>query len=137
MGFLLCGRATAVYGSMVGGRQSEAKPCCANRAQPVVYLDATGRATRAEQVLTEPNFQKTAPGVGQDEVRQMLGRPYHIRGLRRARGEVWSHRYDNHFCQWFQVEISLEQLVRSAGFGQPLECMGNNHTFTPYRELTR
>ena len=96
-----------------------------------VYLDATGRATRAEQVLTEPNFQKIAPGMGQDEVRQMLGRPSHIQGLGRSRGEVWSYRYENHFCQWFQVEISLEQLVRSAGFGQPPECMGNNDTFDP------
>jgi len=116
---------------MVVSRQSEAMPCCANRAPPVVYLDATGRATRAEQVFTEPNFQKIAPGMGQDEVRQMLGRPSPIQGLGRSRGEVWSHRHENHFCQWFQVEISLEQLVRFAGFGQPPECMGNNYTFAP------
>jgi hypothetical protein len=96
-----------------------------------VYLDATGRATRAEQVLTEPNFQQITPGMAQDEVRQMLGRPSHTQGLGRSRGEVWSYRYENHFCQWFQVEISLEQQVRSTAYGQPPECMGHNDTFEP------
>jgi len=87
-----------------------------------VYFDAAGRAIRAEQVLTEPNFNRIQPGMAQDDVRQLLGRPSEVQVLGRARGVVWSYRYENYFCNWFQVELSLQQQVRSAGYGQPPEC---------------
>jgi hypothetical protein len=96
-----------------------------------VYLDAAGHATHAEQVLTEPNFNQITPGMTQDEVRQRLGRPSDVQGLARSRGLVWSYRYENHFCQWFQVEISQEQKVRSAGYGQPPECMRHDDIIVP------
>lgn len=87
-----------------------------------IYFDTAGRATRAEQVLTEANFNLIVPGMSQDEVRQRLGRPGDEQLLLRERGVVWSYRYENYFCQWFQVEISKEREVRSAGYGQPPEC---------------
>jgi hypothetical protein len=87
-----------------------------------VYFDTAGRAIRAEQVLTEQNFTRINAGMAQDEVRQLLGRPSEVQGLGRARGVVWSYRYENNYCQWFQVELSLQQQVRSAGYGQPPEC---------------
>ena len=87
-----------------------------------VYLDAAGQATRVEQVLTEPNFQQIVPGMTQDAVRQLLGRPSETQGLGRSRGVVWNYRYENHFCQWFQVEIAQDQTVRSTGYGEPPEC---------------
>jgi hypothetical protein len=89
-----------------------------------VYFDAAGQATRAEQVLTEKNFSRIGPGMAQDEVRQLLGRPSEVQGLGRARGVVWSYRYDNYFCNWFQVELTLQQQVRSTGYGQTPECEG-------------
>ena len=87
-----------------------------------VDLDATGRAVRAEQVLTEQNFNRILPGMAQEDVRQLLGRPSEVQGLARARGVVWSYRYENPFCDWFQVELLLQQQVRSAGYGKPPEC---------------
>lgn len=87
-----------------------------------VYFDAAGRASRAEQVLTEQNFNRIDVGMAQDDVRRLLGRPGEVRVLGRGRGVVWSYRYDNYFCNWFQVELSLQQQVRSAGYGQPPEC---------------
>ena len=81
-----------------------------------------GKVLKSEQVLTETNFNRITPGLSQDDVSQILGRPSHIQGLGRSRGEVWSYRYENSFCQWFQVEISKEQQVRSTGYGQPPEC---------------
>lgn len=87
-----------------------------------VYFDAAGRANRAEQVLTEQNFNLVNAGMAQDDVRQLLGRPGEVQPLGRARGVVWSYRYDNYLCLWFQVELSLQQQVRSAGYGQPPEC---------------
>lgn len=91
-----------------------------------VYLDTAGHATRAEQVLTEANFNQIRTGMAQDEVRQRLGRPSDVQGLGRARGVVWSYRYENQFCQWFQVEMTQAQQVRSTGYGQPPECMGHD-----------
>jgi len=89
-----------------------------------VYFDVAGRAVRAEQVLTEQNFNRIEVGMTQDDVRQLLGRPGEVQGLGRQRGVVWSYRYDNQFCNWFQVELSLQQQVRSTGYGQPPECDG-------------
>ena len=97
-----------------------------------VYLDPTGRATRAEQVLTEQNFSLVRAGMAQEEVRQLLGRPGEIQGLGRSRGEVWSYRYENFDCKWFQVELTLQQQVRSAGYGQPPECLGSDDIIIPH-----
>jgi hypothetical protein len=91
-----------------------------------VDVDTDGKVVKTEQVLTEFNFNQITPGMTQEEVRQRLGRPSETQGLGRSRGVVWSYRYENHFCQWFQVEISQEQQVRSTGYGQPPECMRND-----------
>lgn len=87
-----------------------------------VYLDAAGQALRSEQVLTERNFNRVNPGMTQDAVRELLGRPGETRKLGRSRGVVWAYRYENPFCQWFQVEIATDGTVRSAGYGEPPEC---------------
>lgn len=92
-----------------------------------VDVDTHGKVVKTEQVLTELNFNQITPGMTQDEVRQRLGRPSETQRLGRSRGVVWNYRYENHFCQWFQVEISQEQQVRSTGYGQPPECMKNDH----------
>ena len=96
-----------------------------------VYLNAAGEALRAEQVLTEQNFNRVTPGMTQDAVREMLGRPGEIRTLARSRGVVWSYRYENPFCQWFQVEIATDLRVRSAGYGEPPECDRPNEIIIP------
>lgn len=91
-----------------------------------VDVGSDGSVVKTEQVLTELNFNQITPGMAQDQVRQRLGRPSETQGLGRARGVVWSYRYENHFCQWFQVEMSQDQQVRSTGYGQPPECMRND-----------
>lgn len=96
-----------------------------------VYFDAAGRADRFEQVLTEQNFDRIEVGMDREAVRQLLGRPSEVQGLGRSRGEVWSYRYENQFCQWFQVELSLERQVRSTGYGQPPECMTGDDVIVP------
>lgn len=87
-----------------------------------VYLDASGRAIRSEQVLNEATFNRILPGMTQEQVRQILGRPGDVGRLARSRGHVWSYRYENNSCLWFQVELAADQTVRSAGFGEPPEC---------------
>ena len=87
-----------------------------------VYFDTAGRASRAEQVLTEQNFNRVGVGMAQEDVLTLLGRPSEVQVLGRARGVVWSYRYDNFFCNWFQIELSDQQQVRSASYGQLPEC---------------
>lgn len=94
-----------------------------------VDLDASGRVARSEQVLTEARFTQINPGMSADEVRATLGRPGEVQGLGRDRGMVWSYRFVNPFCRWFQVEISLENVVRSAGYGEPPECVRREPVF--------
>jgi hypothetical protein len=96
-----------------------------------VYLDSDGNATRAEQVLTEPNFNQITPGMTQDEVGERLGRPSNVQGLGRSRGVVWSYRYENPFCQWFQVELAQDRRVRSTGYGEPPECSRPDNIIIP------
>jgi hypothetical protein len=45
-----------------------------------------------------------------------------VQVLGRERGIVWSYRYLS-FCNWFQVELTPQQQVRSVGFGEPPECI--------------
>lgn len=96
-----------------------------------VDFDAAGQAIRSEQVLTEKNFNQITPGMTQEEVRQRLGAPGEVRVLGRSRGAVWSYRYENTFCQWFQVEIAIDGVVRSAGYGEPPECDRPNEIIIP------
>jgi hypothetical protein len=74
---------------------------------------------------------RVAPSMAQGEVLERLGRPSDIQGLRRSRGVVWSYRYENPFCQWLQVEISQEQLVRSASYGEPPKCSKRDDIIVP------
>lgn len=87
-----------------------------------VDVDASGKVLRSEQVLTERHFNQILPDMAQDEVRKRLGRPNSVFLLGRSRGEVWNYRFEGPFCQWFQVEITTEKRVRSAGYGHPPEC---------------
>ena len=96
-----------------------------------VDIDSNGKIIKTEQVLTEPNFNQITPGMAQNDVRQRLGRPSETQGLGRSRGVIWNYRYENHFCQWFQVEITQEQTVRSTGYGQPPECERNHDIIVP------
>jgi len=96
-----------------------------------IDLDASGHASHAEQVLTESNFNQITPDMTQEEVRQRLGRPSETQGLARSRGVVWSYRYENQFCQWFQIEIAQDGKVRSTGYGEPPECNKRDDIIIP------
>ena len=105
-----------------GGVRLEYPRGPAGRHTWFIDLDREGRVMRAEQVLTVPNFSRIVPGMSQDEVLQRLGRPGEVQSLARSRGSVWSYRYENTFCLWFQIEMTQAQTVRSAGYGEPPEC---------------
>lgn len=87
-----------------------------------VYLDSNQRVSRWEQVLTESNFAKILPGMPAAVVEELIGKSLVINSLARDRGEVWSYRFETSFCIWFQIEMTKEGTVRSAGYGIPPEC---------------
>ncbi|MDO4637147.1 MAG: outer membrane protein assembly factor BamE [Lautropia sp.] len=58
-----------------------------------VTIGADGRYRSIRQVLTEENFQRLAPGMSRDAVRQVLGKPGEIERFSRQHEEVWSWRY--------------------------------------------
>lgn len=91
----------------------------------MVDLDAQGRVTRHEQVLTERHFLTIRPGMTVDELLTEFGRP----SRRQVVGwhelsDVWSYRYDSWDCTWYQVSI-VGGRVTSAGPGPDPLCPDN------------
>ncbi len=41
----------------------------------MVTIGADGKVARIEQVLTAENFARVRPGMSQDQIRRMLGKP--------------------------------------------------------------
>jgi hypothetical protein len=91
----------------------------------MVDLDPAGRVAGARQVLDEASFadfQARAPGMTRDELLRTLGRPGERRGGGRAGGEVWSWRYPNNDCLWFQSSIGEDGRVRDGAYGIDPRC---------------
>lgn len=85
-------------------------------------FDSAGRATGFRQLLKEENFARIKPGMSTAEVVDLIGVSRDRFGLARNRGHVWNYRYITPFCQWFQIEFTQENTVRSTGYGIPPEC---------------
>ena len=92
-----------------------------------LHFDRQNRLLRWEQLLTEDRFLKVREGMTKTQVIDLLGVSTVISELGRGRGEVWSYRYENPLCQWFEIEWGSDGLVRSAGYGVPPECNNNDN----------
>jgi hypothetical protein len=87
-----------------------------------VELDASGKVTLVDQLLTEINFETLRPGWSQEQVRDRLGPPSETRGGWRGVGEVWSYRYEwFNLCRWFQVWM-VDGRVREAAYAPDPVC---------------
>lgn len=75
-----------------------------------------------EQVLTESRFSQIKPGMTEQEVRNIIGPSKIILGSTKGSWYVWSYRYENSLCRWFQVEFKSDNLVKTAEYGRPPEC---------------
>ena len=91
-----------------------------------IYVDATGKVIRTDQVLTPLNFSRVDVGMTQEAVLLLLGKPSDVRTIGQEGGALWSYRYQNSSCNWFQVELSAQQQVRSAGYRTLPECNSSN-----------
>ncbi len=87
----------------------------------MVEVDASGRVSRWEQVLTETRFDALAIGTAQADVRAELGRPSEARVGWRGVGEVWYYRFESVFCRWFVVWF-VDGRVREASYDTDPMC---------------
>jgi len=87
-----------------------------------VDFDAKRQATGFEQLLVDERFSRVAPGMSPEEVIALIGPTSIEQGLALQWGSVWSYRFENTQCIWFQIEWDPQMRVRSAGYGIPPEC---------------
>jgi hypothetical protein len=87
----------------------------------MVDLDAEGRLQRWEQVLDRRHFEAISPGLSRDELLRFIGTPSERAGIWRD-GQVWSWRYYNNDCLWYQVQLDAAGVVTSAGYGTEPRC---------------
>lgn len=115
------GPPTGRYGLPHGGTRLEYARGPWGRHTYMIDLDAGGRVSAVQQVLTEANFGTVLPGATRDEVLVKLGRPSERRG---AYGDVelWQYRYQAIFCQWFVVTMQRDGRVRDAGYVPDPAC---------------
>src|SRR5688572_33443835 len=84
-----------------GGRRLEFARGPYGKHTYMLDFDAQGRLLQSSQVLTETTFASVQAGMTADQVRQTLGRPARVWGVRYHNQTVWSYRYDTPFCQLF------------------------------------
>jgi hypothetical protein len=85
-------------------------------------FDSSGRLSKWDQVLDETHFAAVPIGIGQGELREMLGRPSRIYGVATENRTVWSYRFRSNFCQWFEVALSTEGKVVETGYAPDPRC---------------
>ena len=93
----------------------------------MVDLDAQGRVSQVEQVLDARHFARVLPGQTRDEVLRTIGRPGERVGMYRD-GQIWSWRYANNDCLWWQAQFDAQGIVTSAGYASERGCDGNDRS---------
>jgi len=97
----------------------------------MVDLDGSGKVVAFDQVRNEPalyQLQPTVPGMTSDDLLRALGTPSERRPGGRAGGQVWSWRFPNTECRWFQVSLSDDLRAQSANFAIEQACDTRSHT---------
>jgi len=80
-------------------------------------INASGTMTDYRQVLTDENFEKIVPGLTQEEVRRMLGRPRSVQQFALKHEEVWDWKYRHvHEDRYFNVhfDMTTHKVVRTS-----------------------
>jgi hypothetical protein len=120
----LMGEPTGRYTLPGGGQRLEYARGPSGRHTYMVDFDAQGRLVEWEQVLDAQHFATVMPGQTRDEVLRTLGRPGERMGMFRN-GQIWSWRYPNNDCLWYQAQFDAQGIVTAAGYGQERGCDGN------------
>lgn len=92
----------------------------------MVDLDTQARVQRWHQALGEAQFAQLPPGLSREELLYRLGPPAESRPAGRLPGEVWSWRYPNNDCLWFQAGLDEQGRYTEGGYGQDPRCEVND-----------
>lgn len=87
-----------------------------------VAFDMNGRAISYDQLLTEARFKRILPGMSASQVVDVIGVSRDRFEIARGRGYVWNYRFETPRCEWFQVEFTASDFVRSAGIAMQPSC---------------
>lgn len=118
------GEPTARYASRDGGQRLEFARGPAGLHTYMLDFDAADRLVRAEQVLTERNFESLEIGMSRDAVLRRIGHPGNVRFLPRQQHQLWSYRYETPFCILFQVSLDTAGTVAELGHNSDPACEG-------------
>ncbi len=92
---------------------------------PFKYMfdfDAADRLLASAQVHTESRFNAIVAGMNANQVQRSLGTPSTIWNLGFQSQNVWAYRFDNPFCQWFQVGMGYDGKVVDTTYGPDPSC---------------
>lgn len=92
----------------------------------MVDVDAQGRLVRWENVLDEAHFNRIHAGMTREQLREQLGPPSRVWGVRYHDQTIWSYRYEVLFCQMFNVGITPQGTVEDTSFGPDPLCDDDN-----------
>ncbi|MEF7616826.1 hypothetical protein V4F39_23130 [Aquincola sp. MAHUQ-54] len=116
------GQPTGEYVLVDGGRRLEFARGPYGKHTYMLDFDPQEKLVKAEQVLTEAVFATIQPGMTAAQLRETLGRPARVWGVRYHNQTVWSYRYETPFCQLFHVGITPAGLVEDTSFGPDPLC---------------
>jgi hypothetical protein len=116
------GAPTGRYALADGSQRLEFARGPSGRHTYMVDVDAQQRVLRIEQVLDAPYFATVKPGQTGDDVLRVLGRPSQRQGILRQ-AQVWSWRYANYDCLWYQAQLDAQGIVTSAGYAIEPSCV--------------
>lgn len=84
----------------------------------VIQIGPDGKMSSLRQLLTADNFARVQPGLGQQEVRNILGRPAKQQRFDVKKEEVWDWRFKNgQESKMFSVTFNTEGKVIATGVG--------------------
>ncbi len=92
----------------------------------MVDLDASARVLRWHQALGEAQFAQVPVGATREELLYHLGPPAESSPAGRLPGTVWSWRYANNDCLWFQAGVDETGRYTGGGFTQDSRCDVND-----------
>jgi hypothetical protein len=101
------GQPTGRYAMEGGVQRLEYATGPFGRTTWMVDIGRDGRVVAAEQVLTERYFAQVVPGMTQQQVLRLLGRPADMAGEYRGR-RTWSWRFETNDCLWVRVTFGPE-----------------------------
>ena len=84
-----------------------------------------GKVTQWDQVLDRRYFEAVTPGMTSDQLLRFIGHPSEVHGMMRN-GKIWSYRYFNSDCLWWQAQLDAQGTVTAAGYASAPGCDGMN-----------